>query len=48
MGMYFIAINDSLHRQHFTSIIISFAAVLSVVTQRSSHDRCVTTPKTAA
>ena len=28
--------------------IISFATVLWVVTKRSSHERCVTTPKTAA
>ena len=48
MGIYFVAINYSLNQQHFSSVIISFAAVLWVITQRSCHERCVTTPKTAA
>ena len=48
MGIYFVAINYSLNQQHFSSVIISFAAVLWVIMQRSCHEPCVTTPKTAA
>ena len=48
MGIYFVAINYSLNQQHFSSVIISFAAVLWVITQRSCHEPCVTKPKTAA